>query len=161
MRLDGANTYAGPTVIKSGSLTAGSNNAVPSGSAVTVNGTLNLNGYTDTIGSLSGSGTATLGGGTLIVGNDNTSTSFSGLISGAGNLSKIGTGMWTTSGSNSCGGTATVSGGTFNQTGGLNSVGSLSIGSLGCYQFSGGTLQVNGGGLANQGVFNAAGGTGL
>ena len=86
MRLDAANTYTGPTVINAGSLTAGINNAVPSGSAVTVNGTFNLNGYTDTIGSLSGSGTATLGGGTLIIGDDNTSTTFSGLISGAGNL---------------------------------------------------------------------------
>ena len=68
MRFDAANTYSGPTVIGAGILTVGINNAVPSGSEVTVNGTLNLNGYTDTIASLSGSGTMTLGGGTLIIG---------------------------------------------------------------------------------------------
>ena len=161
VRLDGVNTYTGPTVINAGSLTVGINNAVPAGSAVTVNGTFNLNGYTDTIGSLSGNGTATLGGGTLIVGNDNTSTGFSGLISGAGSLSKIGTGTWTISGSNSSGGVVAVNGGTLNQTRGLNSLCFLTIGNQGCYQFSGGTLQVNGGGLANQGAFNATGGTGL
>ena len=143
MRLDGANTYIGPTVINSGSLAVGINNAVPLNSAVTVNGTFNLNGYSDTIGSLSGSGTTTLGGGTLLVGFSNMSTTYSGVISGAGNLTTIGTGTLTISGPNNCG-AVTVSGGTLCQAGGWNSVGSLSIGNSGCYQFSGGTLQVNG-----------------
>ena len=160
MQLDGVNTYTGPTVINGGGLVVGVNNAVPSGSAVTVNGTFNVNGYADTIGSLAGNGDMMLGGGTLIVGNDNTSTTFSGLISGAGSLSKIGFGMLTISGTNSSGGAVAVSGGTLNQSGGLNSVGCLNIANGGCYQFGGGTLQVNGG-LVNQGVFSAIGNTGL
>ena len=154
MRLDCANTYTGPTVINAGSLTVGTNNAVPSGSAVTANGTLNLNGYADTIGSLSGSGTVVLAGATLIVGNDNSSASFSGLIAGPGSFSKIGTGTLTFSGVNNCSGVATLSGGTFAQTAGLNLLAYLSIGNSAAYQFSGGTLQINGG-LLNQGIFNA------
>src|SRR5262249_35988874 len=50
-------------------------------------GTLNLNGFAETIGSLSGTGGhVLLGGGALTTGANNSSTSFGGDITGAGSL---------------------------------------------------------------------------
>jgi autotransporter-associated beta strand protein len=65
-----------------------------------------------TIGSLAGTGTAQLGNGTLITGGDNTSTTFSGPVVGAGNLVKQGNGTMTLSGANTYTGATTVNGGT-------------------------------------------------
>ncbi|WP_291312922.1 autotransporter-associated beta strand repeat-containing protein, partial [Devosia sp. 66-14] len=71
----------------------------------------------ETIGSLAGGG-ATGGtvqiaaGQTLTTGGADTSTSFAGVISGSGGLTKTGTGTFTLSGSNTYAGTTTVSGGT-------------------------------------------------
>ena len=48
---------------------------------------------------------------TLTTGNDNTSTTYAGVISGAGSLTKIGTGIFLLSGHNSYGGATTVAGG--------------------------------------------------
>ena len=61
--LGNANTYAGVTVVNGGVLQAGVNNAIGSSSDVTVNaaGTFDLNGTSDTIGSLAGAGNVTLG----------------------------------------------------------------------------------------------------
>ena len=75
---------------------------------------LNLNGFNQTIGSLTGAGNVGLGSATLTTGADNTSTIFSGVISGAGGLAKIGAGAFTLTGA------STYSGGT-----------SLSLGTLG------------------------------
>ena len=68
-----------------------------------------------TIGSLEGEGTVTLGGHALIIGSNNLSTTFSGLIEDgllAGALVKIGTGTLTLSGANTYTGGTTVTGGT-------------------------------------------------
>src|SRR5262249_5796603 len=56
-----------------------------------------LNNFTQSIGSLAGAGSVTLGTGTLITGNDNTSTDFSGVITGVGRLTKRSTGHKTLS----------------------------------------------------------------
>jgi autotransporter-associated beta strand protein len=82
-------------------------------------GKLDLNGMTQTIGSLADTGTVTangssvnLGGGTLTVGNS-ASTAFSGTITGtAGNLVKQGTGTLTISGTNTYTGSTQVNAGT-------------------------------------------------
>lgn len=68
--LSGANNYTGATTISGGTLQLGASNVLPNSTAVTVAGgaALNLNTYSDTIGSLSGSGTVTLGTGTLTLG---------------------------------------------------------------------------------------------
>jgi autotransporter-associated beta strand protein len=67
-----------------------------------------------TIGSLEGEGTVTLGGHALVVGSNNLSTAFSGLIQdgfGVGAIAKIGTGTLTLTGANSYTGGTTVSSG--------------------------------------------------
>ena len=90
------NSYTGPTTITRGVLQAGAPiSAFGSNSAVTINaGTLALNNFNETIGSLAGASGAsvTLGSGTLSVGGDNTSTAYAGAIIGTGGLDKVGAG---------------------------------------------------------------------
>jgi autotransporter-associated beta strand protein len=67
-----------------------------------------------TIGSLEGEGSVTLGGHALIIGSNNLSTIFSGLIqdgTGVGAIAKIGTGTLTLSGANTYTGATTISSG--------------------------------------------------
>ena len=75
--------------------------------------TLDLNGINQTIGSLSGvaGSSVLLGSGTLTLGGDNSSTIFSGSISGSGGIIKIGNGTLALAGSNSHSGTTYVNGG--------------------------------------------------
>jgi autotransporter-associated beta strand protein len=139
----GANTYSGRTVVTAGTLElnkTASNGAIPgdldvgdgSGGAqadvlrllrgsqisdarVTVgaSGLFDLNGYTEAIGSLSGSGVVDLGDGTLNTGYDGSSTVFSGQITGAGGrLGKYGSGTFTLAGTNTYSGLTTVGSGT-------------------------------------------------
>jgi outer membrane autotransporter protein len=115
LTLSGAGTYAGPTSINAGTLQAGIVNAFAPGSAYTIasGAVLDLNSFNQTVGSLAGGGSVTLGSATLSTGNDNTSTNFSGDISGVGGgLTKIGTGTFTLSGTSTYGGTTNVVGGT-------------------------------------------------
>jgi fibronectin-binding autotransporter adhesin len=99
--LGGNNDYTGATTIGSGTLRAASNSAFSPGSAVTLSNTpgatLDLAGFHNTIGSLAGAGTVTLGGATLTVGADNTSpAAFTGNLMGStGSLVKSGTGTLT------------------------------------------------------------------
>jgi autotransporter-associated beta strand protein len=84
--LAGTNTYSGSTTIASGTLQAGATNTIPTTSAVLVDvsGTLNLNTYSQSVGSIAdgpnGGGTISLTSATLTTGNDSTSTTFSGVI---------------------------------------------------------------------------------
>jgi len=113
--LSGTNTYTGATTVSAGTLAAGASNVFSAASAHDVAGgaTLDLGGFDQTIGSLSGSGTVRLGTGTLTTGGDNTSTVFSGSIGGTGgSLVKAGSGVMTLSGSNTYTGATTVSAGT-------------------------------------------------
>src|SRR5208283_1067510 len=52
------------------------------------------------------------GGITLSAGNNNSSTTYSGILSGSGSLNKIGTGVLTLSGANTYSGATTISAGT-------------------------------------------------
>src|SRR5262249_11169909 len=92
---------------------AGAVNTLPFQTALTVatGGTFDLNNFTQSIGSLMGAGSVTLGAGTLITGDDNTNTDFSGVISGLGGLTKVGTGTQTVSGDDTYSGATTVNGG--------------------------------------------------
>jgi hypothetical protein len=101
LSISGINTYSGKTMIIAGTVTAGSATALSPNSAFTVNSnsTLNLNGFDNTIGSLSGSGSVLNNGSTIAtstVGNDNTSTTFGGVLAngtGGLQLTKTGTGL--------------------------------------------------------------------
>ena len=117
--LSGANTYTGATNINAGTLKEGAANTIADTSAVTVatGATYDLNGFSETIGSLAGGGTVTSGIGgarTLTAGGDNTSTLFSGVLqngSGTVSLTKSGTGTLTFSGTNTYTGATTVNAG--------------------------------------------------
>ena len=101
----GGDTYLGPTTIVAGTLAAGAATSFAPASAFTVTSgaTLSLAGFNQTIGSLAGAGTVSLGAatdGVLTTGSNNTSTTFSGNITGTGTgggLTVIGTGTFTLS----------------------------------------------------------------
>jgi len=117
--LSGANTYTGTTTISAGTLKLGAAGVIPDASAVTVTGTLDMNTFSETVGSIAGAGTIdnVVGAGTptLTSGGDGTSTTFSGVIqntTGTLGLSKAGAGTLTLSGANTYTGTTTISAGT-------------------------------------------------
>ncbi|MEJ5020988.1 autotransporter domain-containing protein [Ochrobactrum vermis] len=114
LMLSGANTYSGITSINNGVLLAGAANtfSVNSGLGVFGLAVLDLNDYNQSIGSLAGSGTVSLGNATLTTGANNTSTTFSGRIQGTGKLIKSGTGTLTLTGSSNHTGGTVISGGT-------------------------------------------------
>jgi len=119
LQLGGTNTYNGATTVNNGTLQAGSTTAFSPNSAFSVlsPGVLDLNGNSNTIGSLAGSGTVTnngTAGATLTEGGNNTSTTFSGVIqNGTAPLALVttGTGALTLSGANTFTGGTTINGG--------------------------------------------------
>ena len=120
LTLSGANTYTGATAVSAGTLALGAAERIDNQSAVTVAGgaTFNLAGFGETVGSIGGAGNVALGAGTLTAGGDNTSSMFSGVMSGTGGLVKQGTGTLTLSGANTYGGSTTVNAGTLAILGG-------------------------------------------
>ena len=145
------NNFTGPVVVDSGAtlqldVATNTNEVIPNSAAVTVNGLLNFasGGGTETIGSLSGSGTVSsvvAGTYSLVVGGS-ASTTFSGVISngsGVVGLTKSGNGTLTLTGANGFTGGAALNGGTL----GVGSANAL--GSSGTISFGGGTLQYSGG----------------
>jgi autotransporter-associated beta strand protein len=80
--------------------------------AIQSSGLVRLQSWSDTIGSLSGSGSLMLDSGRLALGGDNGSATFSGVISGTGPLTKVGIGAQTLSGNNTYLGQTSVSNGT-------------------------------------------------
>ena len=129
------NDYAGDTTIAGtkGTLELGRSNQIANGAGkgnVVNNGTLNLNGFSDTINGLSGSGTVdgVSGTATLTLGDGDATASFSGIIqntAGTHALTKVGTGTQTLTGANTYTGDTTVSGGTLQ----ISGAGSLSTSS--------------------------------
>ncbi len=112
--LSGANTYTGATAIAAGTLQAGVANALSTSTAVTVapGATFDLASNDQSIGSLAGAGSVQLGSANLTIGNDETSTTFSGVIQGSGGLMKTGAGTFILAGSNTYTGATTIAGGT-------------------------------------------------
>lgn len=119
--LSAANTYTGTTTVTAGTLNLNGGAAIADTGAVIVNGgRLEVN-AAETIGSLASSGaggTVDLNTNTLTTGGDNTSTVYSGVIEGAGALTKAGSGDFTLSGANTYTGITTVSDGTLTLQGG-------------------------------------------
>ncbi len=145
LTLDSSNsTYTGTTNINAGTLKLGAANAVPSGSNVTMAaGTVfNLNNFSDTIGSLSGSGSVTLGSGTLTTG-DTIDTTYSGIISGSGGLTKQGADNFTLSGANTYTGATSINSGTLSISN-ANGLGNSGTHTSGVSVASGTTLNIDG-----------------
>lgn len=117
--LNRANLYTGTTTLTGGTLSLGASERIQDVSALIfapgqfTQGTFQLNGFTETVASLAGTaGTVDLGSGQLAL-TGAASTSYSGVISGAGgSLTRAGTGVLTLNGNNTYAGTTTVSGGT-------------------------------------------------
>jgi fibronectin-binding autotransporter adhesin len=115
--LTAPNSYTGTTFIENGGLRGDAANVFAPGSAVDIaaTGTLNANGFDQTVAGFAGSGRVllgTAGNSTLTAGGNNASTGFSGTIEQAGNLTKAGSGTLTLSGANSYTGNTAISGGT-------------------------------------------------
>ena len=106
--LSGANTYTGTTTVSDGTLEVQGGAAIADTGSVVVNtpGTF-LVSNTETIGDLAGTGSVVLTQG-LTTGGNNNSTTFSGVISGPGSLTKDGTGTFTLTGANTYSGGTTV-----------------------------------------------------
>ena len=102
LHLGRANTFIGTATVSAGTLRMGDSAALPASTDVTVaNGAvLDVNGYSAAIDALAGDGSVTLGAGILKVGNNSGSGTFSGVISGTGQLYKYGLGTQTLSGAN-------------------------------------------------------------
>jgi len=109
LTLNGANTYSGATHVDAGTLQADALNTLSASSAHTVDSgaTLALS-HDQTIGSLAGAGTVNLDSANLTTGGDATSTTFSGVMSGSGELIKTGAGTLTLSGANTYSGGSTL-----------------------------------------------------
>jgi outer membrane autotransporter protein len=109
LTLSGANTYSGTTHVDAGTLQADALNTLSASSAHTVdNGATLALSHDQTIGSLAGAGTVNLDSANLTTGGDATSTTFSGVMSGSGELIKTGAGTLTLSGANTYSGGSTL-----------------------------------------------------
>jgi len=116
LTLSGNNTYMGATNLTLGGITAGSATALSPNStfnfANVASAVLNLGGFNSEVGGLSGGGATggnvTLGAANLTVGRNNSTTIYSGIISGSGNVTKVGNGVLTLAVNNTFTGTLTV-----------------------------------------------------
>lgn len=141
LTLTGANDYTGTTLITSGTLATGTANTLGQADLALDNlGTLALGSNSQTVGAITGSGTITLGGATL-TSNSTTNRTFSGLITGSGNLVKQGSGVLTLTGNSNYAGTTHV------QQGALNFFNGTSL--------ARGALRIDAGALVNLAGLNA------
>ncbi len=135
LTLAGSNSYAGGTTISAGSISLNNANALQN-STVTVssNNSLLFNSNsgaiaTFNVGGLAGDGNISLADGshavTLSAGGNGAGTTYSGVLSGSGGVTKTASGTLVLSGSNTYGGATTVGAGT------------LQVGNGGAYRHAG------------------------
>ena len=108
----GTNTFTGTTILSAGMLELGNATALQNSTVVPSGGTLNLNSFNATLGSLGGSGSLSLTNGTLTVGGNGNSTTFAGTLVGLANLIKTGSGLFVLAGTNNYAGLTTINAGT-------------------------------------------------
>lgn len=161
--LSGTNSYSGPTTINSGILEAGAGFVIPDDSAVIIANSasagLDLNNFSQSIGSLSGGG---INGGNIVLGSavltikQTADDAYAGVISGLGRLvmSKPSTNRLTLSGINTYSGGIELNGGTLRVASDANiGAAPLSV-TASSIKFNGGTLEVSTGFTlnANRGI---------
>lgn len=143
LTLSGNNTYSGDTLLLAGILQSSGGNAIGDSSAVSIaNGASLVLGAHETIGSLAdvswllSSPTRMLdtNGYVLTTGGTDASTTFSGIITGSGGVTKNGTGVFTVSGDNDYSGATVVAAGT------LVAAGGAAIGDASAVTVAGGAL---------------------
>ena len=144
--LSGANTFTGTTTVSAGSLVLGNTNALQNSTltgAVAFGSGVTANAFT--LGGLTGSANLTLANnaGTpaavaVSVGNNSASTTYAGVLSGAGSLVKVGTGTLTLSAANTYTGATTIA----NPAGTLALAATGSIASTSSLVLGGGTLSL-------------------
>jgi fibronectin-binding autotransporter adhesin len=157
LTLGGTNTYTGPTLVSNGAILLNNTNAAQNSTVtVSVNNGLQFGTGigTFTIGALAGSGNVALAdsgaaAATLVAGGNNATTSYTGVLSGAGGLAKAGTGTLTLgSGASSYTGPTTINGGVLSvgtlASGGANSSIGASSNAAANLVLNGGTLQYTG-----------------
>jgi autotransporter-associated beta strand protein len=166
LTLANPNTYSGNTAINAGTLKIGASGALPDGAgagnvSVAAGATLDLNGFSEGINGLSGSGTVdnTAGAATLTIGLNNNGGTFAGTLQGAVGLTKQGTNTVTFTGNSfHTGPTIVAQGGLV-----LNPLSSFSSSSV-LVVSNGANLQVsftNGSGLFTTANLSFNGGTAL
>jgi autotransporter-associated beta strand protein len=153
MLLAGANTFSGPVTVNAGVLRSGNVAGFSTSSVVTVNngGTLDMNGFADSIAALASAvgnttGAVTQGSAALTLSGTSGSNTFAGTITGTGTFTKDGGATEILSGNNSLGpvvinagsllfnganstGPVTVNGGTLGGTGSVSGI--VTVGSGG------------------------------
>ena len=145
LNLSGTNTFTGPLTVSGGTLGLQNGAAVEDRVAVTVASGANLNVIdSEDIGSLAGAGNVDIGDGqTLTTGANQTSTTFSGVISGAGGLDKYGDNTLELTGDNTYSGRTLLFEGTLS-VGHDNALGSgLLVGSRGVLDIQDGVTIAN------------------
>ena len=126
LTLSNTNTFTGDLTISAGTVTV--SGTLHDDVDVINSGTYDVD-STDTINSLRGSGAVELNTGITLTTGDSGPDTISGVISGAGNLTKQGAGTLTLSGTNTFTGDTTISAGTIKLTGSVNALTDLSIAS--------------------------------
>ncbi|HEY4416565.1 MAG TPA: phospholipase C, phosphocholine-specific [Verrucomicrobiae bacterium] len=128
LTLNPTNTYTGDTVISQGAVNLSSSESLPGGTGfgdVTLNGILNLAGYSCTVNNLSGAGRVDniISSNVTLTVLETTNTTFSGILknsAGAVSLNLTGSGSLSFSGTGNVSGNTTVSQGTLLINGTLN-----------------------------------------
>ncbi len=158
LNLTNNNTYSGGTTITSGTLRIQVADALLPAGDVVVNtpGVLNLNGFSQSVRNLTGTGSVTLDTApTVLTVAPNANQVFAGRISGLGSVVKNGGFIWTLSGANTFTGGTTVNAGTLQ----LSANNALSAN--GAVALTGGNLDISPSTLQTIGTLSGSGGISL
>lgn len=162
IQLGGANTFTAAGV-SLGDVTLRKNasvNIIPDTIGMHLNeySTFDVNSFSETLGALSGEAgsTISLGNATLTIGANNSNQTFSGLISGNGSITKVGTGIQTFTGNNNYTGTTNISAGTL-MVNGQQASSNVNLASTGVLGGSGRVGVITGGGTGGIAPGNSPG----